>query len=217
MGRVYGHAVRFGRPADGASLLVGEGIKTVLSVVTAVPDITAAALSVGSLGAFRASARHRAAHHRARQRRGREAGSGTPHPALRAGLRRRHRHRPRGRRFQRRPRCTRFARARRAARAPVSPARPGAGVMSLSGRRHSGRGSGAAINWGNRHVPCHPPARRRRRRPGSLLRHAVPRRCRLRRPSGPATPLAARRITISYRNHWKIRLAAAPALAHVTP
>ena len=52
MGRVYGHAVRFGRPADGASLLVGEGIKTVLSVVTAVPDITAAALSAGSLGAF---------------------------------------------------------------------------------------------------------------------------------------------------------------------
>ena len=53
LGRVYGLAVRFGRPADGASLLVGEGIETVLSVVTAVPDITAAAaLSAGSLGAF---------------------------------------------------------------------------------------------------------------------------------------------------------------------
>ena len=53
LGRVYGHAVRFGRPADGASLLVGEGIETVLSVVTAVPEITAAAaLSAGSLGAF---------------------------------------------------------------------------------------------------------------------------------------------------------------------
>ena len=53
LGRVYGRAVRFGRPADGASLLVGEGIETVLSVVTAVPDITAAAaLSAGSLGAF---------------------------------------------------------------------------------------------------------------------------------------------------------------------
>ena len=51
LGRVYGHAVRFGRPAD--VLLVGEGIETVLSVVTAVPDITAAAaLSAGSLGAF---------------------------------------------------------------------------------------------------------------------------------------------------------------------
>ena len=38
---------------DGASLLVGEGVETVLSVVTAVPDITAAAaLSAGSLGAF---------------------------------------------------------------------------------------------------------------------------------------------------------------------
>ena len=53
LGRVHGHAVRFGRPADGASLLVGEGIETVLSLVTALPDITAAAaLSAGSLGAF---------------------------------------------------------------------------------------------------------------------------------------------------------------------
>ena len=54
LGRVYARAVRFGTvPADGASLLVGEGIETVLSVVTAVPDITAAAaLSAGSLGAF---------------------------------------------------------------------------------------------------------------------------------------------------------------------
>ena len=55
LGRIFGHAVRFGTvPADGlASLVVGEGIETVLSVVTAVPDITAAAaLSAGSLGAF---------------------------------------------------------------------------------------------------------------------------------------------------------------------
>ena len=55
LGRVYGHAVRFGTvPADGlASLVVGEGIETVLSLVTAVPDIAAAAaLSAGSLGAF---------------------------------------------------------------------------------------------------------------------------------------------------------------------
>ncbi len=53
LGRVHGHAVRFGRPADGASLLVGEGIETVLSLVTASPEITAAAaLSAGSLGAF---------------------------------------------------------------------------------------------------------------------------------------------------------------------
>ncbi len=53
LGRIYGHAVRFGRPADGASLLVGEGIETVLSLVTASPEITAAAaLSAGSLGAF---------------------------------------------------------------------------------------------------------------------------------------------------------------------
>ena len=55
LGRVFGHAVRFGTvPADGrASLVVGEGIETVLSVVTAVPAITAAAaLSAGSLGIF---------------------------------------------------------------------------------------------------------------------------------------------------------------------
>ena len=53
LGRVHGHAVRFGDTADGASLLVGEGIETVLSLVTASPDITAAAaLSAGSLGAF---------------------------------------------------------------------------------------------------------------------------------------------------------------------
>ena len=51
LGRIYGRAVRFGRP-DGM-LLVGEGIETVLSLVTAFPEITAAAaLSAGSLGAF---------------------------------------------------------------------------------------------------------------------------------------------------------------------
>ncbi len=51
LGRIHGHAVRFGSP-DG-TLLVGEGIETVLSLVTAMPEITAAAaLSAGSLGAF---------------------------------------------------------------------------------------------------------------------------------------------------------------------
>ena len=53
LGRVYGLAVRFGMPSDDAALVVGEGIETVLSLVTAVPEITAAAaLSAGSLGAF---------------------------------------------------------------------------------------------------------------------------------------------------------------------
>ena len=51
LGRIFGHAVRFGRP--NTTLLVGEGIETVLSVVTAVPEVkAAAALSAGSLGAF---------------------------------------------------------------------------------------------------------------------------------------------------------------------
>ena len=53
LGRIHGLAVRFGVPADDAPLVVGEGIETVLSLVTAVPEITAAAaLSAGSLGAF---------------------------------------------------------------------------------------------------------------------------------------------------------------------
>ena len=52
LGRVHGRAVRFGEPACG-TLLVGEGIETVLSIVTAFPDtVAAAALSAGSLSAF---------------------------------------------------------------------------------------------------------------------------------------------------------------------
>ena len=52
LGRVHGRAVRFGQPAGG-TLLVGEGIETVLSLVTAVLSIAAAAaLSAGSLSAF---------------------------------------------------------------------------------------------------------------------------------------------------------------------
>jgi len=52
LGRVHGLAVRFGDPAPD-TLLVGEGIETVLSVVSALPDtVAAAALSAGSLGAF---------------------------------------------------------------------------------------------------------------------------------------------------------------------
>ena len=51
LGRIYGHAVRFGSP--NRTLLVGEGIETVLSLIAAVPEVTAAAaLSAGSLGAF---------------------------------------------------------------------------------------------------------------------------------------------------------------------
>ena len=51
LGQVFGHAVRFGAPD--ATLLVGEGLETVLSLVSAAPRIpAAAALSAGSLGAF---------------------------------------------------------------------------------------------------------------------------------------------------------------------
>ncbi len=53
LGRIHGLAVRFGAPSGLAPLVVGEGIETVLSLITAVPEIrAAAALSAGSLGAF---------------------------------------------------------------------------------------------------------------------------------------------------------------------
>ena len=53
LGRLPCRAVRFGGIASGPTLLAGEGIETVLSLVTAVPGIhAAAALSAGSLGAF---------------------------------------------------------------------------------------------------------------------------------------------------------------------
>ena len=53
LGRIHGLAVRFGEPHGAPTLLVGEGIETVLSLVTAVPEtLSAAALSAGSLGAF---------------------------------------------------------------------------------------------------------------------------------------------------------------------
>lgn len=52
LGRIHGHAVRFGHIGS-APLLVGEGIETILSIITAVPAISAAAaLSAGSLGEF---------------------------------------------------------------------------------------------------------------------------------------------------------------------
>ena len=51
LGRVFGRAVRFGVP--GSTLLVGEGVETVLSLVSAAPRVpAAAALSAGSLGAL---------------------------------------------------------------------------------------------------------------------------------------------------------------------
>ena len=63
LGRIHGFAVRFGESDAASTLLVGEGIETVLSLVTVLPDgalrtavpsgtFAAAALSAGSLGAF---------------------------------------------------------------------------------------------------------------------------------------------------------------------
>ncbi len=63
LGRIHGFAVRFGEPTNASTLLVGEGIETVLSLVTVLPDgalrtavpsgtFAAAALSAGGLGTF---------------------------------------------------------------------------------------------------------------------------------------------------------------------
>ena len=63
LGRIHGLAVRFGEPAAASTLLVGEGIETVLSLVSVLPDgalrpagpsptFAAAALSAGGLGTF---------------------------------------------------------------------------------------------------------------------------------------------------------------------
>ena len=53
LGSIHNHGVRFGAPGPGATLIVGEGIETVLSIVTALPGIPAvAALSAAHLGGF---------------------------------------------------------------------------------------------------------------------------------------------------------------------
>ena len=53
LGPIHGHAVRFAAATNGTALLVGEGIETVLSVLTAVPDLPgAAALSAPGLADF---------------------------------------------------------------------------------------------------------------------------------------------------------------------
>ena len=52
-GRVHGRAVRFGGSPSSALLLVGKGIETVLSLITAADRILAASVfSAGSHGAF---------------------------------------------------------------------------------------------------------------------------------------------------------------------
>ena len=52
LGRVHGRAVRFGGFASGATLLAGEGIETVLSLVTAVPRHSCRGGSIGGPCAF---------------------------------------------------------------------------------------------------------------------------------------------------------------------
>ena len=67
LGRVHGRAVRFGGSASGATLLAGEGIETVLSLVTAVPGIHAAAALIGGQpGRLRTAPRSRPVGHRPR-------------------------------------------------------------------------------------------------------------------------------------------------------
>ena len=53
LGHLRGYAVRFNRPAGGGALIAGEGLETVLSIVTALPGVAAAAtLSTSHLAAF---------------------------------------------------------------------------------------------------------------------------------------------------------------------
>lgn len=53
LGTIHGYAVRFGRTREGGFLIAGEGLETVLSIITAVPAIPAvAALSAAHLGGF---------------------------------------------------------------------------------------------------------------------------------------------------------------------
>ncbi len=53
LGQLRRHAVRFNRPRPGGLLVAGEGLETVLSIVTAIPQIPAAAtLSAAHLAAF---------------------------------------------------------------------------------------------------------------------------------------------------------------------
>ena len=113
LGRVHGHAVRFIPPgADPATLLAGEGIETVLSLVAAVPALPAAALSAGSLAAFAPppsssppTATTWADAPRPRSKPGRSHRASPPPSSP-----------PRRRRLQRRPRRLRAAGAGRAAR-----------------------------------------------------------------------------------------------------
>ena len=54
LGHLSGHAVRFNRCPPGGILVAGEGLETVLSIVTALPGLAAAAaLSAAHLSAFR--------------------------------------------------------------------------------------------------------------------------------------------------------------------
>ena len=53
LGALYGHAVRFNRPPSGGTLVAGEGLETVLSILAAMPGIpAAAALSAAHLAGF---------------------------------------------------------------------------------------------------------------------------------------------------------------------
>ena len=53
LGAIHNHAVRFGATKPGGTLIAGEGIETVLSIVTAIPTVpAAAATSAAHLGGF---------------------------------------------------------------------------------------------------------------------------------------------------------------------
>ena len=143
LGRIHGLAVRFGESAAG-TLLVGEGIETVLSLVTAMPDtVAAAALSAGSLGAFAPPAGvtrlviardNDPDGERAAERLARRCASAT-------GRHRAGRSSPEGDDFNERSRRPRLASARRAPRADTPAPAPGGRVKPHAGERRRGRES----------------------------------------------------------------------------
>ena len=125
LGHVHGLAVRFGEPGAASTLLVGEGIETVLSLVSALPDtVAAAALSAGSLGAF--APPHRVSRLIIACDRG-EHGEFAARRLPIALHRARYRHRgadARGQRLQRRPRHARTRPPRQSSGAADRPASP---------------------------------------------------------------------------------------------
>ena len=90
LGRIHGCAVRFGHPADGATLSSAKASRPCCRWSPPSRSSRSGCALRRQPRRVRAAARRRAPRHRAGQRSGRRARGRTPRPALRAGRRRRH-------------------------------------------------------------------------------------------------------------------------------